>query len=214
MRRLLTVLCALCVCCAARAQFDVRVQRFVQDELRKGAPFYDAGSVTRFVPPALHISLGLVGVPSKHALLDRAIEETIANAVGISAGYIMKYSIRRERPDGGSLSFPSGHAVVAFTGAELTRMDYGWAWGAGAYAAALYTGFDRLWGDRHWCTDVLAGACIGILAAHAGGWLLQPVKDLFGIPDIPWDGLCTRVAFVPSVDPFSGTYCASLALVF
>ena len=217
MRRILLLLCALFVCGAAHAQFDTRVRDFVQDGLRKDVPFYGIGDYTRFAPSVMHVSLGVLGVPSKHALVDRLIEESIAHACGLSAGYLLKFAVSRPRPDGSDKrSFPSGHTIIAFTGAELTRMDYGWGWGSGAYAFALYTGFDRIWGDRHWCTDVLAGACIGILAAHAGAWLLQPVKDLLGIPDIRWDGLGSRtqVAFAPHIDPFGGSYAATLAVAF
>ena len=44
-----------------------------------------------------------------------------------------------------------------------------------------------------------------------------PVKDLFHIPTISWDGLRktqVQTAFVPRVDPVSGAMCASLAFVF
>lgn len=218
LRRVSAVLVFLCVCLSVRAQFlpDVEVRRVVQDDIRKGAAFLDLGSETRFVPSAMHMGLGLVGVPSRHAFVDRAIEETIAHTVGISAGYGLKYLVKRERPDGSDMrSMPSGHTVFAFTGAELTRMDYGWGWGGGAYAVALFTGAERIWGDKHWLTDVLAGAGIGILSAHIGGWLLEPVKDLFGIPTIDWDGLGhTQLAFAPVIDPLSSSYLATVAITF
>lgn len=208
----------MCLCLSAQAQFDVRVSRYIQDDLRKGAPFYDIGSVTRFVPETMHLGLGLAGVPAKHAFVDRAIEATIAHACSISTGYILKWAVQRERPDGSDLrSMPSGHSIVAFTGAALTGIDYGWGWGAGAYAVAAFTGAERLWGDKHWLTDVLAGAGIGILSAYAGKWLLQPVKDLFHIPDLPWDGFGTRhtdLTFIPIADPYSGTLCASISVSF
>lgn len=217
-RKLFAVLAAACLCLSAHAQFDVRVRDWVQDDLRKGAPFYDIGSVTRFVPPVMHMGLGLAGVPSKHALLDRTIEETIAYTCSLSAGYLLKYTVHRMRPDGSDdRSFPSGHSVFAFTGAELTRMDYGWGWGGGAYALAVFTGAERLWGDKHWLTDVLAGAGIGILSAHVGAWLLEPVKDLFGIPTLDWDGFGTgkaSVSFAPVADPFTNSYYATLAVTF
>lgn len=220
LRRLFAVIALFCACISARAQFSVdkNFRSFVQDDLRKGAPFYDIGSVSRFVPSTMHMGLGIIGVPAKHAFVDRAIEETIAFSVTISTGYLLKYSLARMRPDGSdNKSFPSGHTLIAFTGAELTRLDYGWAWGGGAYAVALFTGGERLWGDKHWLTDVLAGAGIGILAANVGGWLLQPVKDLLGIPSIEWDGFGTRktaVSFAPVADPFSNSYYATLSLRF
>lgn len=218
MRRIAAVLSVLCLCISARAQLDVRVNSFIQDELRRGAPFYDLGSVIRFVPSTMHMGLGLAGVPARHALLDRTVEATMAHAISISAGYILKYAVSRERPDLSDMrSFPSGHSILAFTGAELTRIEYGWGWGSGSYALALFTGGERLWGNKHWITDVLAGAGIGILSAQAGALLLGPVKRLFNLPDSNWDGPWGRkasVALAPVADPFSGTFAATLALEF
>lgn len=217
-KKFLSIFAFAFLCIAANAQFDARIRDFVQDELRKGAPYYGISDYTRFVPPVFHMGLGLTGVPSRHALVDRTIEEAIAYTCAVSAGYLLKYTVHRVRPDASdNKSFPSGHALFAFTGAELTRMDYGWGWGAGAYATAAFTGAERLWGDGHWFTDVLAGAGIGILSAHVGGWLLQPVKDLFGIPEIDWDGPWGRkasIAFAPLANPFNATYAASLAVAF
>lgn len=217
-KKFLSIFAFAFLCIAANAQFDARVRSFVQDDLRKGAPFYGISDYTRFAPPVMHMGLGLAGVPAKHAIVDRAIEETIAYTCALSAGYLLKYTVHRVRPDASdNKSFPSGHALFAFTGAELTRMDYGWGWGAGAYAVAAFTGAERLWGDRHWFTDVLAGAGIGVLSAHVGGWLLQPVKDLFGIPETDWDGPWGRkasIAFAPVADPFSRSCVATLAVEF
>ena len=62
-----------------------------------------------------------------------------------------------------------------------------------------------------------AGAGLGILAAHAGVWLLGPVKSLLGIPDSAWDGLGGRrvqVAVVPYADPFSSSYLTGISIQF
>ena len=93
----------------------------------------------------------------------------------------------------------------------------GWGWGAGAYAIALTVAVMRNYNNWHWLSDCLFGAGLGILTAHVGEWLLEPVKDLFRIPTISWDGLRktqVQTAFVPRVDPVSGAMCASLAFVF
>ena len=215
MKKLLLLFVLLLPAAAMSAQWavDTGVRNFVQTEIRQGRSLssFDAGAVVRFVPSVAHLGLGLTGVRSRRPLLDRSIESVIANGFGVGSAFLVKRLAGRMRPDGSSSdSMPSGHAVLAFTGAELLRMDYGWGWGAGGYVVALAVGADRLYRDRHWLTDVLAGAGIGILSAHIGGWLLEPVKSLFGIPDIAWDGL----AVAPVVDPFAGSYGVSVALVF
>ena len=43
--------------------------------------------------------------------------------------------------------------------------------GVAGYAVAAGTGFFRMYNNRHWLTDVLAGAGIGILSAEIAYWL-------------------------------------------
>ena len=49
------------------------------------------------------------------------------------------------------------------------------------------------------------GAGLGILGAHVGEWLLEPTKRFFNIGPL---------TVVPTMDPMSGTVCASLAFAF
>ena len=90
-----------------------------------------------------------------------------------------KRLIREPRPDTEArTSFPSGHTATAFCGAELTRIEYGNAYGAAAYLFAATTGIMRVINNRHWCNDVLAGAGVGFLSAHIGYWLLPWEKRI------------------------------------
>lgn len=85
----------------------------------------------------------------------------------------LKYAVLEPRPDGSNnYSFPSGHTAATFTGAELIRLEYGGGLGAVAYTVAIATGVLRMYNEKHWCNDVLAGAGIGIFSAHAAYWLL------------------------------------------
>ena len=88
-----------------------------------------------------------------------------------------------ERPDGTSFnSFPSGHTATAFMGAELMNQEYKhqsiWYSIAG-YTVATGTGVFRMYNNRHWLSDVVAGAGVGILSAKAGYWLYPYVSKLF-----------------------------------
>ena len=180
-------------------------------------PISIAGDIGQYVPSALHLGLGLAGVESKRPFADRVIESAIAHSISIGVGYIIKYSFKVQRPDGGWKSFPSGHTLMAFTGAELMRLDYGNGWGAGGYVFSSAVAASRLAAGRHWLSDVLAGAGLGILSAHAGLWLLKPVKDLLGLPEFSWDGLSKRpvnIALMPGADPLSGAPTASIAVAF
>lgn len=67
-------------------------------------------------------------------------------------------------------------------GAELLRREY-WdvsPWiGVAGYAVAAGTGFFRMYNNRHWLTDVIAGAGIGILSVQAAYWLYPAISKKF-----------------------------------
>jgi PAP2 superfamily protein len=79
----------------------------------------------------------------------------------------LKLAINRERPDGADYSFPSGHASVAFASAGVLQHHFGWKAGMAAYVGAAYVGTSRLSEDKHYLTDVIFGAAVGIASAHA-----------------------------------------------
>ncbi len=86
--------------------------------------------------------------------------EAFTSAMGLV--YILKPTIDRTRPDGGRQSFPSGHTASAFAGAAFLQRRYGWRLGAPAYGIAAFVGYSRVEAKRHYTSDVIAGAAIGI----------------------------------------------------
>ena len=177
-------------------------------------PYYDYLRYLPAVPLALDLGLGLTGVKVEHRFLDRAVEAGIACAVAGGTAFLLKQLIYSPRPDKVSNdSFPSGHTCTAFVGAELVRLEYGWGWGAGAYVLATGVALLRVYHNRHWFSDLLFGAGIGILGAHVGRWLLDPVHDVLGM-DNWFGGKAVQASLTPYVDPLSGTFCAGLAFAF
>ncbi|MBP1540187.1 MAG: phosphatase PAP2 family protein [Prevotella sp.] len=91
----------------------------------------------------------------------------------IMAGFVntIKYTAKEMRPDGSSAnSWPSGHTATAFVGATLLHKEYGmtrspWFSVAG-YGVATATGIMRVLNNRHWVSDVLSGAGIGIMSTE------------------------------------------------
>lgn len=81
----------------------------------------------------------------------------------------LKYSVRRERPDqSDDLSFPSGHSQTSFSFAASMGVEYPLYVSVPAYAMAVYTGLSRLADNKHWLSDVVAGATIGTMFGRAG----------------------------------------------
>jgi membrane-associated phospholipid phosphatase len=117
--------------------------------------------------------------------------------------YPTKHLVNERRPDGTDCkSFPSGHTATAFLAAEMVREEYGNTWGAGAYLVAAGVGLQRIYKERHWPHDVLAGAAIGFFSARVGYWLLPLERRWFG-----WNKSEERkhdaptIVLVPSYNP-------------
>ena len=83
----------------------------------------------------------------------------------------IKYTSKEMRPDGSSANaWPSGHTATAFMGATILHKEYGttrspWYSVAG-YGVATATGVMRVLNNRHWVSDVLSGAGIGIMSTE------------------------------------------------
>lgn len=135
----------------------------------------------QYAPVAANLFLGCFGVKHKHNFVDRVMISATAYVVEVALVNGLKYTVREARPgtEDERSSFPSGHTATVFTGAELVRKEYGWGIGSAAYAVAIATGALRVYNNRHWCNDVLAGAGIGILSANVAYWLYPLEKKLF-----------------------------------
>jgi membrane-associated phospholipid phosphatase len=93
-------------------------------------------------------------------MLDAAI-------VNFSYAEILKVAVGRERPNGEDhKSFPSGHTSNAFAMASVAQLHYGWKIGVPAYALAGLMGVSRIHEDKHWLSDVVAGATLGYIAGR------------------------------------------------
>jgi membrane-associated phospholipid phosphatase len=126
----------------------------------------------REVPADTVETLGTVGsialpaaglaVAAAHADGRGVLQLAEAYGSAMAVVYILKPLVDRQRPDGGSQSFPSGHTASAFAGAAFLERRYGWKYGVPAYAVATFVGWSRVEAKRHWTSDVVAGGAIGI----------------------------------------------------
>ncbi|WP_051209903.1 phosphatase PAP2 family protein [Gelidibacter mesophilus] len=126
----------------------------------------------QYVPAVSVYALNLAGVKGRNNL-GRATISYAASAVimGILVNTI-KYTAKVERPDGSSNnSFPSGHTSNAFMNATFLHKEYGQLspmYSIAGYSMSTFTGIGRGLNNRHWISDVLAGAGIGILFTQLG----------------------------------------------
>lgn len=119
-------------------------------------------------------------IKAKHTVPERICAAAVTYISMTALTNALKYTIREPRPDShGRNSFPSGHTATAFAGAELVRAEYGWGYGIAAYTVATGVAFMRLYNNRHWLNDVLAGAGVGIVSAQIGYWMLPLSRKIF-----------------------------------
>ncbi|MBR0493332.1 MAG: phosphatase PAP2 family protein [Muribaculaceae bacterium] len=131
----------------------------------------EVDNYTQFSGIALTAGLKMAGVEGRSSW-PRLIASSLAS-YGVMAAFVngIKYSAKEMRPDESTKnSWPSGHTATAFVGATILHKEYGltrspWYSIAG-YTVATATGVMRVLNNRHWISDVLSGAGIGILSTE------------------------------------------------
>lgn len=148
----------------------------IQDLLSaKGKHKFKMDNYSQYAPIVATYGLNFCGLKGAHGLKDRTILLAMSYAtMGILVN-TMKYTFKEKRPDSNARnSFPSGHTATTFMGAEFLRKEYKdispWIGYAG-YAVAATTGYLRIYNNRHYINDVIAGACIGITSTKLAYWL-------------------------------------------
>ena len=112
----------------------------------------------------------------------------------------VKLLVGRERPDGSNnASFPSGHASGTFATATVLQRHYGWKVGVPAYTVAGYVAASRMNEGKHYLSDVVFGAAVGILAGRTV--TLELAHARFAVsPTLPPGGVGIQLTWLGSSD--------------
>ncbi len=150
------------------------------DEHRPARTRFD--DYTQFIPGLMVYGLNMAGVKGKHNFRDRTIIYASSQLIVTAFTTPLKYMVKEERPDRSNrLSFPSGHAAIAFSNAQFMFREYKdtnfWLSLSG-YPFAVFTGIYRIINDKHWVGDVVAGAGFGILSTELAYWLFPKIDSL------------------------------------
>jgi hypothetical protein len=161
------------------------LQRFnaeIKDEVYTENPHKKVSidNYLQFAPAAAVYGLNAMGIKGKHNLRDRSMIYLMSNIILTSTVFSVKNISHQLRPDGSAYSsFPSGHTAEAFASAEFMRQEYKdvspW-YGIAGYAMAATTGYLRLYNNKHWFGDVVAGAGIGIVSTKMAYWLYPKIQ--------------------------------------
>ena len=142
-----------------------------RDDLQRAFPHFHS-TVDDYLPYAPYVALG-VGLLPGHALRDDAVNLALvvakseALALGLTNG--LKVLTNIDGPGGKPQRFPSSHVTQAFLAATIVNIELRgqshW-YGIGAYTVASSVAVLRMLNNKHWESDVVAGAGFGILSAH------------------------------------------------
>lgn len=148
--------------------------------------FWKATGQSAYVLP-----VGLAGGTIGYGILskDKSVREKgyeLVFSMGISTiiTQSLKYTIDRTRPadkypndvfvdkpEHGK-SFPSGHTTIAFAAATTVTLQYKkWYIAVPAYLWAGAVGYSRMYEGKHYPSDVLGGAAVGIGSAYLAHWI-------------------------------------------
>ncbi len=131
-----------------------------------------ADDYLQYLPAAVMLGMKLGGVEGRSSWGRMLASDAFSALLMGSVVYSLKQTTHVMRPDGSNdHSFPSGHTATAFMTATMLTKEYGhkspWI-GIGAYSVATATGLMRMANNKHWLSDVLTGAGIGILSTELG----------------------------------------------
>ena len=134
----------------------------------------------KFAPAIAVYGLNAAGIKGKNNFRDRSMLYGLSELIMGTTVFSVKKFAGETRPDGSDkYSFPSGHTASAFAAAEFMRQEYKdvspW-YGVAGYAMAAATGYLRMYNNKHWMSDVAAGAGIGIISTKLAYWMYPAIK--------------------------------------
>ena len=186
----------------------------VREETRESFPDFHThlDNYSRHVPALAAYGLFAVGLKGERGVVPFTACYGLSHALSTGIVSNLKRISHTRRPDQPTdfSSFPSAHTAEAFMTATLLHEQFGrgrpWVSVAG-YTVATATGAMRMLNDRHWLTDVVAGASIGFLSAETV-WRLYPavVRHLPG-------HLAQKLLLLPTYVPGPGGAAVGAVLV-
>ena len=152
----------------------------------------------QYSPIVAVYGLNAMGVNGQNNLANRTALLIKSEMIMSVLTFSLKKLTAVPRPDTGEpTSFPSGHTAQAFAAATFMVKEYGHKnvlYSISAYTVATGIGVMRVMNNRHWASDVLAGAGIGILATnlayltHRYNWGKHKTKSASTIVLPSYDG--------------------------
>jgi len=159
-------------------KWNVNIRSYVLNNVDRK---YSIDDQLRYIPIGAVYVLDMFRAKAKHKFFDRSIIIFTSYVLTTATVRSLKGTTRIMRPDSSlRTSFPSGHTSIAFAGAEFLWQEYKdksvW-YGIAGYTLAGSVGLLRVVNNKHWLTDVIAGAGVGILCTKTSYFLYDRFKN-------------------------------------
>ena len=166
-------------------EFDHRVHQSLERNNRYWNTSVD--DYMQFAPLVAVYTLKFCNVQGTNNLFDMTIMYGLTTIIAGSIVTTTKTMTARERPDNSNKrSFPSGHTETAFVSATFLHQEFkhkSVGYSIGAYSAAIFVAVARVYKNKHWVSDVVAGAGIGILSTKLVYWAYPHFRNKFDTPN-------------------------------
>ncbi|QOI96535.1 MAG: phosphatase PAP2 family protein [Flammeovirgaceae bacterium] len=144
----------------------------IQEERNEVAPRFrtHADDYLQYAPLVAVYGLNALGLKGEHDFANRTALLVKSELIMMAMVLSLKKFTAVPRPDTGTPnSFPSGHTAEAFVAATFLHKEYGKEHpliSVLGYTTATGIGVLRIMNNRHWASDVITSAGIGILATN------------------------------------------------
>lgn len=143
----------------------------------------------QYLPAVAMLGMKIGGVQGRSSWGRMLVSDAFSAIIMSSVVGVVKTKAKVMRPDGSNRhSFPSGHTATAFMTATMMSKEYGarspW-YSIGAYSVATATGLTRMANNKHWLSDVLVGAGVGVISTELGYYLADLIFKDKGIHHFP-----------------------------
>lgn len=175
-RKLYAPTALLAVGLALNSNNEESLKNEIVEERNENMPHFriHVDDFLQFSPIAIAYGLDALGIKSKTDLANRSAILLKSELGMLAVTLLLKKATHIPRPDGsGNSSFPSGHTAQAFVGATFLSEEYKdrYPWMPYvAYGLASGVGVLRMANNKHYISDVLVGAALGILSTKIAYW--------------------------------------------
>ena len=183
------------------SNFEHTVATKIQDKV--GTPgTFEIEDYLQYAPIGELCLADVFRVPARNDWFHQTLNLCLADFASTLITSTLKVAFNKTRPNGGTLSFPSGHTTFAFTNATVLFYEFRKTSPVLAYSGfgfSTATGTLRMVHNKHWLSDVLAGAGIGMGVATLV-YAFDPFQN--------WQPFHKKrsMTFVPSVQPHSSGF--------